>query len=52
MSRPLAPWRRALIVAGSQLARPALAALGFWVRYRGWDNAARGRELHAVSAGL
>ena len=37
-----------MVVAGSQCTRVLLLVLGFWVRYSGWDNVAKGRELHAV----
>ena len=37
-----------MVVAGSQCPRAMLLALGFWVRYRGWENATEGRKEHAV----
>jgi len=46
--QPLPRWRRAMVVAGSQCPRAMLLALGFWVRYRGWENVEEGRKQHAV----
>lgn len=46
--QPLPRWRRAMVVAGSQCPRAMLLALGFWVRYRGWENVEEGRREHAV----
>ncbi len=34
--------------AGNQCPRAMLLALGFRVRYRGWENVEEGRKQHAV----